>query len=1252
MLIFGTSQLFAQLIDATPEVTTLCTGGSTPLTATLTPPGTGSAPGSLPTTDYAISSCPFSTDPFTGGTGVTLTDDTQTGLVIPLGFTFCYFGNQYTMGNIGSNNWLSFSAGQTNSYTPQAIPAPAATMPVNAILGPFQDINPGAGGTVRYATYGTAPFRRFVVSWNNVPMFSCTGQLYSSQITIFETTNVIETHILNKSICAGWVGGRATHGLQNINGTVAVVVPGRNNTQFSAANEGTRFTPNGTATYTINWFELPSNTLLATQNFTIPPTSPLPSLTVTVTPTLSPQYYYAQVTGPNGCGVGTPNTDTVVVNSVSLAVSAGPDVAICSGTNTTLNASGAITYSWLPTAGLSDPNIANPVASPGSTTTYTVTGTGAFGCFGTSTVTVTVNTSPFADAGFGAGICSGDNIQLSGNGTGTFSWSPGATLDDSTIATPTSSPIVTTTYTLTVTDVLGCTATDTATVLIVNPAADAGLNTAICFGTSTTLNATGGTTYTWSPITGLSDPNIATPVASPVGTTTYYVLVQDSGTGCSATDSVTITINPLPVADAGTNASICIGFNTALGASGGVNYAWTPTTSISDSTIFNPVASPTTTTTYTVNVTDASGCVSSDSVTVTVNNLPNVSAGPDIGTCIGATASLNATGASTYMWSPGATLNDSTIASPTASPTTATTYYVVGTDVNGCVNMDSVMVSLNGLTITPSANTAVCAGSSTTLNVSGAATYLWSPSATLNNDTLSNPVATPSGTTTYTVIGTASNGCADTAFVTVSVNTLPTVNAGTSLSICNGSTANLSVTGANSYSWTPAGSLSNPNIPNPISSATTTTLYTVVGTDLNGCTNSDTITVVVHPIPTVSAGPNTSICIGSSTTLNATSGMLSYAWTPSTGLSSTTTASTVATPTVTTTYTVTVMGSGFCSNTAQVTVTVNSIPTATAFGDASICAGASTPLSATGGGTYSWSPSTGLSSATSATPTATPASTTTYTVTVSSLAGCTATDNVTVTVNSTLSLSGATSAPETCFDDDGTVTAGTVSGGTTPFTYSLNGGTPQSSATFSGLSQGVYTILVTDAMGCATSQTIGVGQTSNVNAAFTASPESGNTPLGVNFTNNSSGATSYFWSLGDGTTSFLTDPSNTYTTGTYTVMLVATNGGSPCVDTAFVTITVFDEMTYILPNIFTPNNDTRNDKFTLAMSTGVTEWGGAIYNRWGKKIFDWSGDKDMGWDGTINGKAAEDGTYYYIVRITGGDGKEVEEKGYIQLLAN
>jgi gliding motility-associated-like protein len=1238
---FLTGSVHAQLIDAEPEVSNICAGGNATLTATVTAPGNSGVPGSLPTNSYAISSIPFSPAPLTGGTSTSASDDSQVG-PLPIGFNFCFFGSTYSNFYIGSNGWLAFSS-QPTTYTSASIPNTGGTIPKNCIMGPWQDWNPGISGGpyINYQTSGTAPNRKLVVNWNNIPMYgsACTGLTGTFQVIIYETSNVIENYIVSKSSGCSWAGGTAVQGIHNAAGTVAFTVPGRNSTVWSANNEGWRYTPNGTATYTINWYILPANTLIGTG-------SP-----INVTPVTTPQYYYAKVVGPNGCGTGSNNTDTVVVNSVPMPVDAGTDVTICPGTSTMLNATGGTTYSWSPATGLSDPNIANPIASPTSTTVYSVMATGPFGCTGFDNVTVNVQSAPLVDAGPGSTICPGENIQLGGNASaGTYFWSPTGSLDDPTILTPVAMPAITTTYTLTVTDANGCNASSTTTVTIGSPAVDAGPNAAVCPGTSTTLNASGGDTYSWSPSTGLSDPAIPNPIASPVVTTTYTVNVFSNGSGCSGTDSVTIIVRPAVMADAGNSISICSGDDTTLTASGGVTYSWSPAASLSNPNINNPVASPQSGTTYTVVVTDVFGCTGTDSVGVIVNQLPFVTAGNDISICPTDSANLMATGAFSYYWTPGLTLSNDSISNPLASPSVQTDYIVIGTDVNGCIDTDTITISLNGFTMNTGQNATICRGDSTVISAFGAATYSWTPVASLNNPTLSSPLAKPLTTTTYTVIGTSGSGCKDTAFVTVNVNSLPPVNAGTSLSTCVGGNANLSVAGANSYVWTPAASLNNAFIATPIATPAVTTLYTVTGTDLNGCRASDTISVIVHSLPPASAGTNTGICLGSSITLNGSGGG-SYSWSPSSALSSNNIANPVATPTVTTTYTVTVTGAGFCTSSSQVTITVNQVPIANAGADANICNGASATLSASGGATYFWAPSTGLSSTTVANPTASPASTTQYTVTVSNLSGCTSQDSVIVNVNNAITIAPSTIIDETCTGGNGSITAGAVSGGTSPYQYSLNGGLNQSSPTFGSLSHGAYLVTVTDASGCLSSQTINIGQLVNVNASFTADPSSGANPLNVNFTNTSTGATSYIWDLGNGLPSIGTDPSTIYTAaGTYTVMLIASNGGYPCVDTAYFTIDVYEESVIIIPNIFTPNGDGKNDVFRI-QATGVSEVKGIIFNRWGKKIYDWNGGADSGWDGKINGSNAADGTYYFVLTIRGVDGKEKEEKGYLQLLS-
>lgn len=243
-----------------PDQILTCGVGSTTLTADLSQCGSGVNPNQ--TTNYGVSNVAYSPDSYTNGNSVFLSDDAISNS-IPIGFNFCYFGQTYTNFYIGSNNWVGFSAGQNPTWVTTPIPNGSGSAPMNCIMGPWQDINPGIGGTIKYVVYGTAPCRRLVISYYQVPMFSCTSQLYSSQIKIYETTNIIETHILNKPICASWNSGNAVHGLHNANGTQSVLVQPpvstsiRNNNQWSIQNEGVRFTPSGPVVNPVlTWYQV------------------------------------------------------------------------------------------------------------------------------------------------------------------------------------------------------------------------------------------------------------------------------------------------------------------------------------------------------------------------------------------------------------------------------------------------------------------------------------------------------------------------------------------------------------------------------------------------------------------------------------------------------------------------------------------------------------------------------------------------------------------------------------------------------------------------------------------------------------------------------------------------------------------------------------------------------------------------------------------------------------------------------------
>jgi len=211
---------------------------------------------------YAFDPIPFAPLP-PGGTFINLTDD-AVSTAQPIGFTFKFFENEYTQFYIGSNGWISFSPGQTTSYTSATIPSTAANVPKNCIMGPWQDWHPGVGPNVgqyiSYRTEGIAPCRKLIVTFNEIPMYQCTSLFGTFQIIIYETTNAIENYITNKPNCPTWAGGTATQGVHNINGTIAYTAPNRNSTQWTTTNEGTSFVavgdplPPQPINYTVRWY--------------------------------------------------------------------------------------------------------------------------------------------------------------------------------------------------------------------------------------------------------------------------------------------------------------------------------------------------------------------------------------------------------------------------------------------------------------------------------------------------------------------------------------------------------------------------------------------------------------------------------------------------------------------------------------------------------------------------------------------------------------------------------------------------------------------------------------------------------------------------------------------------------------------------------------------------------------------------------------------------------------------------------------
>ncbi|GAB4413246.1 MAG: hypothetical protein OHK0039_19980 [Bacteroidia bacterium] len=692
------------------------------------------------------------------------------------------------------------------------------------------------------------------------------------------------------------------------------------------------------------------------------------------------------------------DTLTFIVNPIPV-VGVDTPAAICQGQVAQLNAFGGGTYKWLPAVGLSSSNIANPLASPNSSVNYQLTITDAFGCISTFTVPLQVNPLPPANAGPDQIKCSGIPVQLQASGGVAYTWSPGGSLSDSLIANPLASPLTTTTYTVQVTDSNGCQRSDQVTLTTMY--AVPGPDQAICFGQSVGITATGGNDYSWSPALSLDNPVLQSPTAQPTVTTTYTVVVTDTS-GCTDTAQLTVTVNPLPDADAGADeVGVCIGSSTTLVATGGGSYQWSPAIWLSSPNAATTQLTPLTDTVYYVTVTDINSCVASDSVRIRVHPLPLPDAGIDTVKCGDVGIGLLATGGAIYAWTPALGLSDPNIANPFANPDSSTTYTVAVTDTNGCVRSDSVFLRVMHANAGP--DLLLCIGDSVSIAASGGVAYQWDTDPTLTSLSTAATVAFPLDTTDYYLTVTDISGCTDRDTMRVIVHPLPTTTTfGTDLYVCSGGGTVVNATGGVQYQWSPAAIFDDPALASPTafptySGATLDSVWTffVTVTDSNGCVNYDSLDQTVRLLPIVSASNDTTKCPGDSVQLSATGGV-AYQWSPAAGLSDPFSPTPMANPDTTTTYVATISAVWGCADTAAVRIQVIA-PDAGA--DVTICAGDTVQLQAGGGVAYSWTNGLSLSDAAIAAPRAFPQTTTSYVVTVTDAFGCSDVDTIQVFVN-------------------------------------------------------------------------------------------------------------------------------------------------------------------------------------------------------------------------------------------------------------
>lgn len=629
----------------------------------------------------------------------------------------------------------------------------------------------------------------------------------------------------------------------------------------------------------------------------------------------------------------------------------------------------------------------------------------------------------------------------------------------------------------------GCDKTVTKSVII-NPLPVASFTVdSACVGVPTGfVNTSTGSIvrYSWNFGDGSPNSTARTPIHSYALAGTYPVtLIVWTDSGCRSSITQNVIVHPLPIIITNNDTSICPRDTVRLNASGGSIYKWTPSLGLSSTVIPNPIATPSISTDYTLQVIDLNRCQSFDTIKIIVFILPLVDAGPDTSVCLAAgsfrdSAQLNASGGVSYLWTPSFSLSNNSIANPWASPDTNTYYYVTITDTNNCKQRDSarVVVLDPQIDIITTKDTGLCIYDSILINVADQGlitTYNWSPTLGLSNANTRLPYFFPLDTTLY--ILTISNYCyTKDDSVLVKVYPLPTISAGNLDSICYGDSIQLVATGGIIYRWDPNSTLSNDTIADPIATPLVNNRYFVNVTDTLGCSNRDSVDILVFlpPNARILTLP-LKICQGDTITMQATGG-IKYVWhNGQTLITDSIQNSSAAIIMDTIMYYVDVENVHGCHSNDTVIIKPQLPVQAIAWNDTAGCRGLVTRLNASGGYYYHWSPPTYLTDPDIPNPNTKPDSTITYTVNVSN--DCFDDDtSITITI---YQLPVANAGPDnTIYRNQTTTLTGT--GGETYTWYPVSGlNNPDDAVTVAApLTTTKYILTVTDLDGCVNYDTV------------------------------------------------------------------------------------------------------------------------------------------------------------------------------------
>ncbi len=1068
---------FPLSVNATADTIAVCFGDTANLMANVN---------SSDCSQYTVAASAFA--PMAGtGTAVSLTDD-ELSAALPIGFSFTFYCNTYTNFHISSNGYLTFDPLAGNGCC-SGQTLPDAFDPNDLIAFAWSDLDPGGGaGTIEYFTVGTTPNRILVVNFIGVPHFPGPSPNFdvTTQVLLYETSNVIEMHTTNMPTD----GGIHTMGLENIDGTDAITVAGRNGTTtWSATNEAFRFAPLQIPGYSIQWIDPDSVLIDTTENISVTPDS---TITYTVIATdLS-----------NGCTV----IDSITITGSSqILLTTDSTDASCGSADGTASVSvvdgvAPLTYLW------DDPGTqTTDTATALDIGVYNVLVTDANGCSQSSSVSIGNVGAPAVDSTSTSAVsCNGGNdgsanISLSGGVPPyTYAWDDPGTQSNSTATGLTAG-----TYIVSVFGSDSC--TTTATVVVTEPS----LLTASASGTSASCGAndgqamavgaggTGSYTYLW-------DDSLAqvTDTAINLAAGTYSVTITDAN-GCTAT-ATAIVANPAAptVTDSSVNVS-CFGAADGEGylfATGGTppyTYSWDD-----PGTQTNANATGLSGGTYTGTVTDALGCIVS--ITITLTEPPNVLF-PYLET-FDSDSAYNSTGApgtpvilldngwtndqgdGAQDWAPRSIDTQTGNTGPSVDHTSGTGNYIYVEDGydNDSVSLLAPCMNISGL-CTPElsfwSHSYSTSGSISTLHIDIQYLGVWNldviPAIVVESNGWKNKLVDLSPYPDAIVIRFRVDNNNGTPFHDIAIDDVEVYDLAGFTSTttfvdpsCPGATdgsASVTVVSGGvspfTYIWDDPG--------NQTSSAATGLsdgTYSVTITDNAGCESVKIITITEPATPTLSMTTTAASCPGATdgtASVSILSGGVSpftYVWNdPGTQTDTTATGLSAGT------YSVNITDNDGCITTDSVTVTAGAgTTTLTLTSSAASCIGVCdgqatvTPSGGTPPYTYSWNDPGTQTNATAINLCIGP-----YTATVSDAQGCSVSDTVSVAGPAALvvTVTNIDSASQGVADGSATVS---VTGGNPPYTYLWNDAGTQTTATATGLPTGNYTCTVTDANGCIT----------------------------------------------------------------------------------------------------------------------------------------------------------------------------------------